>query len=406
MKRKLNYTFAAVLGALFLGGLFLTIRSQQPANDDARGNAKAPQDHKINGLRLDRETQARIGLQVQPLQSATIRPEVTVYGTLEADPSEEFVLRSPFTGILESKGEWPAVGMQIAEGKDVGSVQPLFAPMDQIGLSERLASARADVEAANASVANASNEVSRLKRLNAEDQNVSEKAVQAAEAQLVSEQAKLRSAQASVELIAAPLQTRSNFNAAVLQVRKSGQVTEVAAQPGESVQAGQALLRINRFDHLLAQLYVPPGQTIPASAIHATIHPAGRPEIAIPASRAALAGSTDPRYQGQTWLFRLALGRAALRPGEAVTAHVLLPGPATAGVLLPSSAILRFQGEAWVYVERTAGEFVRRMAVLDQPGKGGWLVKSGFAPGERIVVTGAQTLLSEEMKSQLESDEE
>jgi hypothetical protein len=114
----------------------------------------------------------------------------------------------------------------------------------------------------------------------------------------------------------------------------------------------------------------------------------------------------DPRYQGQTWLFRLALGRAALRPGEAVTAHISIPGPAIAGVLLPSSAILRFQGEAWVYVERASGEFVRRMAALDQPGNGGWLVNSGFAPGERIVVTGAQTLLSEEMKSQLESDEE
>jgi RND family efflux transporter MFP subunit len=406
MKRKLNYTFAAVLGAIVLGGLALTIRSQQPDNDDERGKAEAPQKRKTDGVKLDRETQERIGLQAQPLQSAIIRPEVTVYGTLEADPAEEFVLRSPFTGILESEGEWPTVGMQIASGRNVGSVQPLFAPMDQIGLSERLAAARADVEAAEASVTNANREVSRLKRLNAEDQNVSEKAVQAAEAQLASEQAKLKSAQASVELIAGPLQAKSNVNAGVLQVHKGGQVTEVAAQPGESVQAGQALLRISRFDHLLARLYVPPGQSIPGSVTRAAIYPAGQPDTALPAYRVALAGSMDPRYQGQTWLFRLALGKAALRPGEAVTAHVFIPGPATGGVLIPSSAILRFQGEAWVYVERPSGEFVRRMAALDQPGKGGWLVKSGFAPGEHIVVTGGQSLLSEEMKSQLESDEE
>lgn len=46
------------------------------------------------------------------------------------------------------------------------------------------------------------------------------------------------------------------------------------------------------------------------------------------------------------------------------------------------------------------------MAALDEPGDGGWIVKSGFQPSEQVVVSGAQTLLSEEMKSQLESDEE
>jgi multidrug efflux system membrane fusion protein len=325
---------------------------------------------------------------------------------LEADPSEEFVLRSPFTGILESEGAWPAIGIHIAEGTNIGSVQPLFTPMDQIGLSERLASTRAEFEAANASTASASKEVSRLKQLNAEDQNISDRALQQAEAQLAAEQAKLKSAQASVDLITATLQPRLNLRIGALQVRKAGQVTEVTAQPGESVQAGQALLRISQFDHLLARLYVPPGQSIPASVNRAMVYSADQAETALPAYRVALAGSIDPRYQGQTWLFRLAPGKVALRPGEAVTAHVPIPGPAAAGVLIPSSAILRFEGETWVYIEQRSGEFVRRMAALDQHGKDGWVVKSGFAPGERVVVSGAQTLLSEEMKSQLESDEE
>lgn len=191
-----------------------------------------------------------------------------------------------------------------------------------------------------------------------------------------------------------------------MQIGKGGQVTEISAQPGESVVAGQALLRINRFDHLLARLYVPPGQTIASSVNRALIYPADREEMAIPAHRVALAGSVDPRYQGQTWLFRLPPGKIALRPGQAVTARIAIPGRATGGVLIPSPAILRFQGETWVYVEKASGQFVRRMAALDRPRDDGWIVKSGFQPNEQVVVSGAQTLLSEEMKSQLESDEE
>jgi RND family efflux transporter MFP subunit len=273
-------------------------------------------------------------------------------------------------------------------------------------LGERLASARAEVDAAKASVTSATKEASRLKSLNANDQNVSDKAVEEAEAQLAAQQARLKSAQASVKLLAAPLQVDSGVGPGPLQVRKSGQITEIAAQPGETVQAGQPLLRVSRFDHLLARLHVPPGQSVPASPSRATIYLADNPDVALAAHRVALAGSIDPKYPGQTWLFRLAPGKAPLRPGQAVTAHIPVTGQRVTGVSIPSSAILRYEGETWVYVERAAGEFVRRVAHLEEPGKEGWIARSGFAPGERIVIAGAQSLLSEQLRYQLESDEE
>lgn len=402
--RKLKYTFAIIAAGIFLGGLALWIHAQSADNDE-RDKTEAPQKPKSDAVKLDGATQDRIGIQVQPLRSAAVRPELTVYGALEADPSEEFVVKAPFTGILETEGDWPAVGSNIMAGTNVGRVQPLFTPTDQIALRERLASARAEVEAAEASVSSAEKEVSRLKRLNAEDQNISDKAVEEAEVQLASQEARLKSAQASVQLLASPSQPGSTIEEAPLQVRKSGQITEVTAQPGETVQGGEPLLRVSRFDHLLARLYVPPGQIVPASANRATIYPADQ-DIPVPAYRVAQTASIDLKFQGQTWLFRLAPGKAALRPGEAVTARILLPGQPVAGVLIPSTAILRYEGETWVYLERSNGEFIRRIAPLDHPGKDVWIAKSGFAPGERIVVTGPQSLLSEEMKSQLESGEE
>ena len=406
MKPSIKYAFAIVTAAIVLGGLALAIRARQSETNEKKEGAETTEKHKAEGVTLDGETQARIGLRVQPLQSVTIQPEITLYGTLEANPSEEFVLRAQYTGTLESEGQWPAVGSRIAQGARLGRVQPLLSPMDQVGLGERLSSARADLEGAKASVTSASQELKRLKQLNTDDKNVSDKAVQEAEARLAAEEAKFKSGQSSVELITETLQSRSNFNTGDLEVSKGGQVTEVAAQPAESVQAGQVLLRINRFDHLLARLYASPGQKIPPSVTHAFIYPPDESTTAIPADRVALAGSIDPRYQGQIFLFRLAPGTIALRPGEAVTARLFIPRPGTSGVLIPSSAILRFQGETWVYIELASGQFVRRMAPLDQPARNGWLLNLGFAPGERVVVAGAQTLLSEEMKSQLQSDEE
>jgi hypothetical protein len=203
MKREIKYTLAMITAALLAGGLLLTIRGRPSQADEKQEKTEARDKQKTEGVRLDPETQERIGLQVKPLQSATVRPEVTVYGTLEADPSEEFILRSPFTGILMSNGQWPAVGVRLDQGTEVGSVRPLFAPMDRVALNERLASARAEWEAAKASEASVSKEVNRLKQLNSEEQNASDKAVQEAEAQLASEKAKLHSAQASVELITA-----------------------------------------------------------------------------------------------------------------------------------------------------------------------------------------------------------
>jgi hypothetical protein len=133
--------------------------------------------------------------------------------------------------------------------------------------------------------------------------------------------------------------------------------------------------------------------------------PAGL-EDEIPAERVALGATVDPRYQGQTLIFRLSSGRAVLRPGQAVSARLAIPRSSARGVLIPSRAILRFQGQSWVYLQAEPDEFVRRKLTLDHPVSGGWLATSGFQSGQQVVVSGAQILLSEEMKSQLEPDED
>ncbi len=61
-------------------------------------------------------------------------------------------------------------------------------------------------------------------------------------------------------------------------------------------------------------------------------------------------------------------------------------------------------------METAAGNFTRRPVATGFPVSGGYLVITGFSPGEKIVVSGAEILLSAELSpppsSPGESDED
>lgn len=406
MNKTVRSTLIGVASFVVISGLVLSIRGYQAAHDEESQGSKASEKKTPEGVRLDRETQDRMGIKLQPLKPITGHPAVTVYGTLEADPSEEFVLRSPLSGVVVGNGAWPSLGATVTAGASVGAVRPRLTAVDRLTLQERLAASRAEADAAQSSAGAAHDEVDRLRQLNADNKNASDKTLREAETRLAAEEARLKAARSTVQLIGDTLQPQSSTGSAPLEIRKGGQVVEVSARPGEAVESGQILIRVAGFNRLLARLYVPPGQIIDSSVTRAVVTLAGHDNDAVPAQRVAVAPSIDPKYQGQTLLFRISQSRIALRPGEAVTARLAIPGPNERGILVPSRAILRFQGQTWVYVQAGADEFVRRAVALDHPAQGGWLATSGFQPDQQVVVSGAQLLLSEEMKSQLESGEE
>jgi hypothetical protein len=407
MSKIIRVRLVGIASFVFVAAVVLSIRGHQSDPDENPRAHEASEKKKAKeGVTVTREVQQRIGIELQVLKPVTGHPEVTVYGTLEADPSEEFALRSPLSGVVVSEGAWPSLGSTIAAGATVGAVRPRLTAVDRLTLQERLAASRTEVDAAQSSAGAAREEVNRLQQLNADNKNASDKALREAETRLAAEEARLKTAQASVQLIGDTLRPESSAGSAPLKMRRGGQVVEVSARPGEAVESGQILIRVAGFNSLLARLNVPLGQTIDSAATRAVITPAGREDGGVPAQRVAIAASIDPRYQGQTLLFRIPRGKLALRPGQAVTARLAVPGSNERGVLIPSRAILRFQGQTWVYVQAAANEFVRSAVTLDHPAPGGWLAQSGFQPNQQVVVSGAQILLSEEMKSQLEQDQE
>jgi hypothetical protein len=107
----------------------------------------------------------------------------------------------------------------------------------------------------------------------------------------------------------------------------------------------------------------------------------------------------DSQTQGQGFLFLVMTNALRLAPGAALVAFLQAPGGPLTGAIVPRSAVIRHNGKTWVYVQTARDKFIRREILLDYPLAQGWFVTSGLAGTDRIVVSGAQTLLSEELDS-------
>jgi len=71
------------------------------------------------------------------------------------------------------------------------------------------------------------------------------------------------------------------------------------------------------------------------------------------------------------------------------------------GVILPRSALIRYEGVEWAYVRRGPAQFERRQVVQPQPGKDGDFVAQGFSPGEAVAVRGVAGLFAAEQGAPL-----
>ncbi|MBO9560911.1 MAG: hypothetical protein J7515_20295 [Caulobacter sp.] len=108
------------------------------------------------------------------------------------------------------------------------------------------------------------------------------------------------------------------------------------------------------------------------------------------------ARTADPRVQ-TGGLIGVVRGPVASRLGVGLSAPVTLAGATGgAGVVVPRSALIRTAGQTFAYVRKDATHFERRPLVAPTPQAEGLFSAGGFAPGERVVVSGASALLAAE----------
>jgi hypothetical protein len=111
----------------------------------------------------------------------------------------------------------------------------------------------------------------------------------------------------------------------------------------------------------------------------------------------------DPKIQGVSF-FYAAAAESGVLPGMNVLAF-LPSGRSIEGVAVPASAIVWWQGRAWVYRRTGQDTFTRVAIATDLPAPGGGYMANDVAKDAEIVTHGAQLLLSEEFRSQIQVEE-
>ena len=234
-----------------------------------------------------------------------------------------------------------------------------------------------DLAAAEAAHAASGNELARLQTLTGQG-NASVRALQTAEAAALRDRLAIQSARDRLALAWGPaiarqtdlpafIQSLTSLNAALVRVDLPG---------GETAFETPRAARIVRLS----------GEAIEAGVLDA-------------------APTIDPQLQGRGFILLVKPNTPRLLPGEAATGFLQMPGKSMTGVVIPRGAVIRTEGSGWVYQLNEGGESFTRVGVtLDRPTDSGWFVSNAVTATNYVVVEGAQTLLSEELKGALGPD--
>jgi hypothetical protein len=255
-------------------------------------------------------------------------------------------------------------------------------------LRSRYLAAAAESRASRVTAAAAESEYRRMELLFRDDRNVSEQALRSAESRYRAELAR----QVAAEQAATGVRD-------AIRGTWGETLTGWAANPDS--QTMRSLLRQTAY---LVQLVFPYDR--PATAVHGkvAVAPAMAREHPRPASFVANSPQIDPAFPGETYFYLVNGG--GFRAGMRVVARIALGGAAVDGVIVPPAVVVWHAGKAWVYVKDDAQTFARHEVSTAEEFGGGWFNTAGFDGDDEVVVSGAQLLLSEELKYQIRNENE
>lgn len=255
-------------------------------------------------------------------------------------------------------------------------------------LRGRYLAAAAEARAAKATLELAESEARRMEALYRDDRNVSEQAMQAAQARVRAERSR-----------------HSAADQAAAGIRETMRGVWGEAVMGWAVNPDSGMMRsLLEQKAFLVQLVLP--HDLPPGSVHGRISvaPAMAREHPRPASFVADSPQIDPALPGETYFYLVNGG--GFRAGMRVAARIKLQGAALAGVIVPAAAVVWHAGKAWAYVKQDEDSFARFEVATSDELDGGWFNASGFDEDDEVVISGAQLLLSEELKYQIRNENE
>jgi hypothetical protein len=281
-------------------------------------------------------------------------------------------------GIVTRAAQPAAHAARIAATATVLDIAPLIA------LRDGYIAAAYDAEVIGVETGALEQEYQRLRALYDDDANIAFKTVTRAEAAWRTGEARLRRAWARMHA----LRDRARLEwGAVL--------TDWAFDEKPDIK------RLSDRSEALLLVALPLGRRLPANAETVSISHHGGGLDAFYISPAVAA---DPLMPGETHFFRC--DGDGLRAGMRLDAWIAVPGSERTGAAVPADAVIWSLGQAWIYVQVAADQFERRVVPTDAEIDGGWFVEDAVAPGEKLVVAGAQMLFAEEFRWQIRDEDD
>lgn len=279
-------------------------------------------------------------------------------------------------------------GIAVAALQSVSAQSPvdltaLLLPVRQLAAGRSgYVAAQAKVQQAQLKLQLARTEYERVKRLYDEDQNMSLRAKQEAESSYTNEKVSSEAANQQLRLTLDALRQQWGGVMARWIADDDPQLSALLSQQAFIAQiafnAGTALQPPRTIT-----LWVPNGERVRGRYISPS------PIV-------------NAQVQGATY-FYLVPARPGLAAGM-ILAVTLAAGESVKGSFVPASAIVWWQGKAWAYEDLGAGRFTRIPVPTDAPWGSGYLVGNSFPVATRLVVAGAQLLLSEEFRGQIQQE--
>jgi cobalt-zinc-cadmium efflux system membrane fusion protein len=192
--------------------------------------------------------------------------------------------------------------------------------------------------------------------------------------------------------------TRSHGSNLTLTAPMAGIVVERAASRGEQVEAGSELFRILETSNLWLWLNLHQGDLSRVrEGMEVRVEVAAVPGRVFQGRISYIAPTLDAQTRTARARVEIPNRDGALKPQMFASVQALESGREPV-VTVPETALQEVEGQEVVYVARSAVEFERRVVVPGQRAQGRVEIRQGLSTGEKVAVSGAFSLKSEDLK--------
>jgi len=253
-----------------------------------------------------------------------------------------------------------------------------------IELRNRYLAVKSEIDVLKATLSHDKSEFERLKALNQDNKNVSDKALAGAAANTKSDETKITAAESNAKNISDSI--RQLWGDALAQHAINPKTSDLL----------QALISNKR---VLIQTTLPFDAAEPKQNSSIMIAPTAAPSHTMSAQYVSPAPLTNSTIQGKTYFYHAVTNE--LRAGMQINATTATSSKKSNGVIVPNNAIIWYAGKPWVYQKTGADQFSRKPIHTNIEVDDGWFYQGHLKANDEVVISGAQLLLSEEFKSQI-----